>query len=198
MLKYIPPRVRTTLDFGCGCGGFSSLVKERFGTEAWAVEIEPAAALAASQKLDKVIHGDALAALAQIPDNYFDCVILCDVIEHLVDPYSLLLAVKAKLTSNGVVVASIPNIRYYRAFVKFAVHGDWQYTDQGILDRTHLRFFTRKSIIDTFEQLGYVILVLEGIHATSSRTYRLLNAVLFNKLADMRHLQFAVVAKPRT
>jgi len=145
-----------------------------------------------------VIHGDAVASLVQIPDHYFDCAIFCDIIEHLVDPYSLLLAVKAKLAGNGVVVASIPNVRYYRAFVKFAIHGDWQYEDQGILDKTHVRFFTRKSIIDTFEQLGYTIQVLEGMHATSSRTYRRLNAVLLNRLADMRYLQFAVVAKPRT
>jgi 2-polyprenyl-3-methyl-5-hydroxy-6-metoxy-1,4-benzoquinol methylase len=197
MLKYIPPGTRATLEFGCGCGGFSHLVKKRFGTEAWGVEIDPAAAEEASRKLDKVIQGDALASLAQIPDGYFDCAIFCDIIEHLVDPFRLLLAVKPKLTAAGVVIASIPNVRYYRTFVKFALHGDWQYEDQGILDKTHLRFFTRKSIIRTFEQLGYTLLILEGMHSTSSKTYRVLNAILFNALADMRHLQFAAVAKPK-
>jgi 2-polyprenyl-3-methyl-5-hydroxy-6-metoxy-1,4-benzoquinol methylase len=197
MLKYIPQGTRTTLEFGCGCGGFSHLVKKEFGTEAWAVEIDPVAAQEASRKLDKVIHADALASMADIPDDHFDCVIFCDILEHLTDPYSLLLAVKPKLTRNGVVVASIPNIRYYRKFVKFVVHGDWQYEDQGILDKTHLRFFTRKSIVATFERLGYGILVMEGMHPTSSRTYRWLNAILFNALADVRYLQFAVVAKPR-
>jgi SAM-dependent methyltransferase len=197
MLQYIPADTHTTVEFGCGYGEFSRLVKEKFGAEAWAVEIDPTAAREASRRLDRVIQGDALTSLVHLPDRHFDCAIFCDVLEHLVDPYSLLRAVQAKLTSRGVVVASIPNVRYYRAFVKFAVHGDWRYEDHGILDKTHLRFFTRKSIIDTFEQLGYTILVLDGTHPTRRWMYRILNVLLCNALADMRYRQYAVVARPK-
>jgi 2-polyprenyl-3-methyl-5-hydroxy-6-metoxy-1,4-benzoquinol methylase len=196
MLRYIPADVRTTLEFGCGCGGFSALLKARLGVESWAVEVDAAAAQEAARKLDKVICADAHAAIAEIPDRRFDCIIFFDILEHLVDPYSLLRAVKSKLTPTGVVVASIPNIRYYRAFLKFVVHGDWQYEDQGIMDRTHVRFFTHKSITDTFQRLGYRILTLEGIHPTSSRTYKLLNGILLNALWDVRYKHFAVVAVP--
>jgi 2-polyprenyl-3-methyl-5-hydroxy-6-metoxy-1,4-benzoquinol methylase len=197
MLKYIPPTARTTLEFGCGFGGFSALLKDRRKTESWAVEIDGAAAQEASKKLDTVIHADALASIARIPDKHFDCVIFFDILEHLADPYSLLLAVKQKLTETGVVVASIPNIRYYRAFMDFVIHGNWEYRDQGVMDRTHLRFFTRKSIINTFERLGFRILTLEGIHPTSSRTCRLLNGLLLTALSDVRYKHFAVVAAPR-
>jgi 2-polyprenyl-3-methyl-5-hydroxy-6-metoxy-1,4-benzoquinol methylase len=196
MLRYIPAGVRTTLEFGGGCGGFSALLKSRLGVESWAVEIEPRAAQEAARKLDKVICADAHASIPEIPDHHFDCIIFCDLLEHLADPYSLLLAVKPKLTATGVVVASIPNIRYYRAFLRFAIHGDWQYEDQGVMDRSHLRFFTHKSILDTFERLGYRILTLEGIHPTSSRTYKLLNGILLNALWDVRYKHFAVVAAP--
>ena len=196
MLKYIPAGARTTLDFGCASGGFSHLVKQKLGTEAWGVEIDAAAAQEAARKLDRVIHADALESLDRIPDEYFDCILCLDLLEHLVDPYGLLLAVKRKLTSQGVVVASIPNIRYYRMLVKLVVHGEWRYEDQGILDKTHLRFFTRKSMGDTFTQLGYEVLVLEGMHPTSSRTYRILNTLLFHALDDVKYLQYAVVARP--
>jgi 2-polyprenyl-3-methyl-5-hydroxy-6-metoxy-1,4-benzoquinol methylase len=197
MLRYIPPHTRTTLEFGCGFGGFSALLKNRRGTESWAVEIDDRAAQVAARKLDKVIPGDALASIDQIPDRYFDCIILFDVLEHLLDPYRLLLAVKSKLTPVGVVAASIPNVRYYPTLVDLVVHGNWQYKDEGILDRTHLRFFTQKSIRHMFEELEFRVLTLEGIHAGSSRTYRFLNLISLGALADARYLQFAVVAVPR-
>ncbi len=196
MLRYIPAGARTTLEFGCGSGGFSALLKARPGVESWAVEVDPTAAQEAARKLDRVICADAHAAITMIPDGHFDCIIFFDILEHLIDPYSLLLTVKSKLTAHGVIVASIPNVRYYRTFVKFVVHGDWCYEDQGVMDKTHLRFFTRKSILDTFQRLGFRILTLEGIHPTTSRTYRWLNGLLLNALFDVRYKHFAVVAAP--
>ena len=198
MLKYIPAGVRTTLEFGCGFGGFSALLKERFGTESWAVEKEEAAAEQAARTLDRVISGDAVACLAELPDSYFDCIMCFDILEHLPDPYSLLCSIKAKLAEGGILVASIPNIRYYRALVDLVMHGNWDYRDHGPLDKTHLRFFTYKSIVKTFRQLGFEILKLEGIHPTSSRTYKVLNALLLGLLFDVRYKHFAVVARPKT
>jgi len=197
MLKYIPEGTKTILEFGCGFGGFSTLVKEKLGIESWAVEIEKNAAQEAAKKLDKVINADASEALQQIPDDYFDCIVLFDILEHLIDPYSLLCSLKTKLTKTGVIVASIPNIRYYRAFVDFVIHGNWDYKEHGIMDKTHLRFFTYKSISKTFKQLGFEILELQGIHPTSSRTYKLLNILFLNLVSDIRYKHFAVVVKPK-
>ena len=140
MLKYIPSGSRHTLEFGCGFGGFSALLKKELGVEAWAVEINTAAAQEASKKLDRVINRDAHESLKELPDGYFDCIILLDILEHLIDPYSLLQGVKNKLTKDGLVIASIPNVRYYRNLVKLVVHGKWDYEEHGILDKTHLRF----------------------------------------------------------
>ena len=155
MLKYIPADVKTSLEFGCGSGGFSTLIKDRFRAEAWAVEIDEKSAKTASEKLDKVVHSDAFEAIDKLPDNYFDCIIFFDILEHLVDPYSLLTSVKKKLTSRGVIVTSIPNVRSYRHLVDFVIRGNWDYKDQGILDKTHLRFFTRKSILKMFDKLDF-------------------------------------------
>jgi len=164
MLKYAPKNAKTTLEFGCGFGGFSALLKDRYNVETWAVEINKKAAKEAAKKLDKVIHADANQSLVNIPDRYFDCIFFNDVLEHLVDPYSLLLSVKNKLKRNGVIIASIPNIRYCRNYFNFAIRGRWDYQDGGTLDKTHLRFFTSKSILSMFESLGYQVLVIEGIH----------------------------------
>ena len=196
MLKYVPPGTKTSLEFGCGYGGFSALVKDKFDAETWAVEINEEAAYEAEKTLDKVINNDAAKSLDDIPENYFDCIILFDILEHLLDPSALLSALKNKLSNKGVIVASIPNIRYYRTFFDLVIHGNWDYKDHGILDRTHLRFFTYKSIVKMLKLLDFEILVLEGIHPTSSRTFKVLNVALLNSLADIRYKHFAVVVKP--
>lgn len=173
MLKYVPPVTKTSLEFGCGSGGFSALVKEKFGAQSWAVEINADAASEASRRLDKVINREATDSLEDVPDDYFDCIILFDLLEHLVDPASLLCAVKRKLTARGVIIASIPNVRYYRTLVDLVIHGNWDYKEHGILDKSHLRFFTKKSIGKMFSLLGFRIQLLEGIHPTSSRTFKI-------------------------
>lgn len=197
MLKYVPPETKTSLEFGCGSGGFSALVKSKLGAETWAVEIDGEAARQAAQKLDKLINRDAAESLEDMPDGYFDCIILFDVLEHLLDPAYLLGGLKTKLTARGVIIASIPNVRYYRTFADLVIHGNWDYKDHGILDKTHLRFFTKKSIVKMFNLLGFRIQLLEGIHPTSSRTFRILNMILLNRLADVRYKHFAVVVRPQ-
>jgi len=101
MLKYIPAGTKTSLEFGCGCGGFSALVKDKFNAETWAVEINEEAAREAKKKLDKVINSDADESLENIPERYFDCIILFDILEHLLNPSALLSALKNKFLENA-------------------------------------------------------------------------------------------------
>lgn len=197
MLQFIPNGTKKTLEFGCGEGNFSELIKNRFNAETWAVEIDENSARKASEKLHKVIHNDAFKALDELPGNYFDCIICFDFLEHLVDPYSLLESLKSKLTKNGVIATSIPNIRYYSAFKDFILHGNWDYKDQGIMDRTHLRFFTRKSIIKMFKQLDFEILTMEGLHPTSSSTFKLLHLLTFGFFSDTRFKHFVNIVKSK-
>jgi len=197
MLKYIPEGVKTTLEFGCGFGGFSALVKKRFGAETWAVEIDKEAAQKSAEILHRVINSDAVGAIEKLPDNYFDCIIFIDILEHLADPYFLLVAMKKKLTDRGVIVTSLPNVRYYHNYVDFAIKGNWDYQDAGTLDKTHLRFFTYKSILKMFKQLDFKVLLIEGINKTRNKKLRLLNILLFKMLEDLKYLQFAVVVKPK-
>lgn len=196
LLDYIPLQCARSVEFGCGTGEFSALLKTVRNTEPWAVEIYQESAQKAAAKLDRVINADALESLSELPDGYFDCAIFLDVPEHLVDPYALLKSIKAKLKPGGLVVCSIPNIRYYRAFSKYVFKGDWNYEEHGIMDKTHVRFFTRKSILKTVSEHRYDILRLNGIHQTSSRTYWILNTLLWNTFEDVRYKYFVVTATP--
>lgn len=195
ILRFIPAGVKRVLEFGCGYGDFSALLKEQYKTENWAVEIHEKSAQTASKKLDHVICKDASEALFDLPNHYFDAIVFLDILEHLADPYSLLLACKEKLSENGVIIASIPNIRYYTAFKNYVFHGKWEYKQHGIMDIGHLRFFTFSSIKSMFNKLGYSIKVLQGIHPVRSKSYKLLNFILLNHLWDVRYKHFVLVAQ---
>jgi 2-polyprenyl-3-methyl-5-hydroxy-6-metoxy-1,4-benzoquinol methylase len=197
MLRFIPNDVRFVLEVGCGGGIFGSVVKRASGAEVWGIEIDNEAASAAKAKLDKVIIGDVRVIISNMPDRKFDCIVFNDVLEHLVDPFTILIAVKSKLTSKGVVVCSIPNIRYFPVLRRLVVNKQWKYEDWGVLDRTHLRFFTKKSIIDAFNELNYEILQLEGINGINSWKFNLLNMLLLGNISDTRYMQFACVVLPK-
>jgi 2-polyprenyl-3-methyl-5-hydroxy-6-metoxy-1,4-benzoquinol methylase len=197
MLRFIPNDVRFVLEVGCGGGTFGSGVKRVSGAEVWGIEINNEAASEAKAKLDKVIVGDVSEVIPNIPDKKFDCIVFNDVLEHLIDPATILMTVKSKLTSKGVVVCSIPNMRYFPVLRGLVVNKQWKYEAEGALDRTHLRFFTEKSIIDTFTGLNYEILQLEGINGINSWKFNLLNMLLLGNISDTRYMQFACVVRPK-
>lgn len=199
MLPYIPGDAKTLLDVGCARGNFSARVKARGGIECWGIELEPEAAQAAGAKLDKVICGDVNLCLDQVPDGYFDCIVCNDIIEHLVDPWALLRRLRTKLTRDGVVVVCIPNIRYCRVLFDLVARGNWDYRDYGILDKTHLRFFTFKSLRKMFGPLGYRLVKIEGLEpdpTLPARLVRLLCLLFFNVFADIRFHHIVCVVRP--
>lgn len=201
MLDFIPQNALKILDVGCAMGSFGRRLKNERSVEVWGVEINEHAASTSAEHLDKVLCG-AFDEKLDLPKHYFDCITFNDVLEHFIDPYSALVYAKILLNANGKIVASIPNVRYFDNVWRFLIDRDWNYTEHGILDRTHIRFFTQKSIITTFESLGYSIDriqgigYLESIHPHRVRKFKLLNTIFLNQMADMRYLQFAVVAAP--
>lgn len=199
MLRYVPETTKTSLELGCAEGNFSELVRTSLGAECWGVEIDPDAARVAASKLDRVITGDVNDSLGDVPDSYFDCIICNDILEHLVDPYTLLINLKKKLTAGGVLVASLPNVRYCRNLFELVVRGNWDYKEHGILDKTHLRFFTYKSLVKMFPRLGYELLTIEGLgpeRKAKTVAVQILSILFLNVFKDIRYHHFACVAKP--
>ena len=200
MLEFIPEDATVLLEVGCGTGAFAGNLKKarRSGGkpfEIWGVEMDEDAAREASTVLDRVLHGDVATVLPDLPTAHFDCLVLNDVIEHVPDPGRLLRSLRPLLKPGGHLVTSIPNVRYFFNVVDLAVHGRWDYTDEGILDRTHLRFFTRSSMIRLLEECGFETVTSVGINPTGSVKFRLANLVTLGRWSDMKFLQFACLAR---
>ena len=200
ILGFIPRQAARILEVGCGEGHFGRRLKEGTQREVWGVEIVEAAASVAEQQLDKVLSGDISSLIDDLPASYFDVVVFNDVLEHLLDPDDILARIRPHLSERGVVVSSIPNIRFFPTFYELLAHGRWEYEESGILDRTHLRFFTFQSIRAMYERLGYEVLRHEGINGLERlpRKFHVANAIFRGRLSDMRYPQFATVARPRS
>ncbi|MDB6060254.1 MAG: class SAM-dependent methyltransferase [Verrucomicrobiaceae bacterium] len=196
MLAHIPESTKTVLEIGCGRGEFSRAIQQKCSAEVWGVELFAEAAEQARLTLHKVFVGPIEQQLNNLPDRYFDCICMNDVIEHLLNPWQVLSALKTKLKPNGIIVASIPNIRHYKNLHNLLIGADWLYTDAGILDRTHLRFFTHKSMQRLFEESGYTINKIQGVKKSRKFKLKFLNFISGGKFWDIAYLHFAVIATP--
>lgn len=190
MLPFIPGGATKILEVGCGCGAFGAQLRDR--AEVWGIEPTQTAEQARTV-LDRVLR--STIEDADLPSQYFDCVIFNDVLEHLVDPGAVLRKTRDWLKSEGVVVTSIPNVGHFSNLVNLVVRQKWEYTDEGIMDSTHLRFFTRSSIQRMFMDCGYEILRLEGVNDSVNWKFHVLNLLALRRLNDARYFQFGCVAR---
>nr|WP_255452585.1 class I SAM-dependent methyltransferase [Aquimarina sp. RZ0] len=195
MIKYLPDNAKKIIDVGCGNGAYAEVLKNQTDAEVWGIEYMDKEAKVASAKLDKVFSGRCEDYIDDLPDNYFDAIYFNDVLEHLVDPYMVLDKIKYKLAPDGVLISSIPNVRYHNTFIRVLIHKDWRYEDFGVMDRTHLRFFTKKSIKQAYEDAGYSVVLHEGINRSRSIKPYLYNIPLLFTQMDIRYPQYATVAK---
>ena len=197
MLKYIPVDAQRILEVGCNDGTFCTTLR-RSDRELWGVELNPEAGEKAKKVCDHVLIGDFNEVFSQLPQNYFDCVIFNDVLEHIYSPWDTVRDVKLLLSPTGVLVSSIPNFRYISNLItEILFEGEFRYKPEGgVLDDTHIRFFTPKSMRRMFREQGYEVLVNEGLNPCKSWKEKLFITLTFGFLKDARYKQFATVAKP--
>lgn len=193
---FIPEKYLKVLEIGCGERGFRKNLSRN--CEYWGIEPYVLSANIAKQKLDKVLVGTFEQMLLELPDNYFDLVVCNDVIEHMPDHHQFYKNIKSKCIQNAYMIGSLPNVRYIVNLYHLLVKKEWCYEEEGILDRTHLRFFTLKSIEADFIDASFHIEVLKGINKISSKN--ILQGLKI-KLAqfflgeDILYLQFAFRVK---
>lgn len=198
ILRHVPTSAKKVLEIGCGYGAFGGILKSERDVEVWGIEICEAAAEAASRKMDRIIVANIEQENLSLPLNYFDCLIFNDILEHLINPWRVLHSLRANLVDAGHVVASIPNIRYYHTMKALLLRKEWRYTNAGILDKTHLRFFTEKSVRDMFQSCDYDMVHIEGINSLRyTPRLKVLNWITGCKFEDMRYLQFVYVGQKR-
>ena len=195
MLNFLPKEAKRVLDVGCSDGSFASAVKAKNNAEVWGIEYMDQEAKKAMEKLDKVFSGPCEDFLDKLPDTYFDVIYFNDVLEHLVDPYMVLEKIKSKLSEDGVVISSIPNIRFHSVLIPLIFGKKFEYQNFGVMDKTHLRFFTKKSIKNMYENLGYDVMNHIGINRTGSLRPILYNIPLLFLAYDISYPQFATVAR---
>ena len=195
---YVPATAKRVLDVGCAHGRFGmGLLKVRSDLEIWGIEPVAAGADVAAQRLTKVLNTTIEDAVPRLPEGYFDCITFNDVLEHLTDPWSVLSVLKPSMSPGAIVVASIPNIRYFKVIKELLQEADFRYAPYGVLDKTHLRFFTRKSMQRLFTESGYRVDRIDGIRrAAFPWKFGLLNLLCRNAFDDARYERFAIVASP--
>ncbi|MCP4144095.1 MAG: class I SAM-dependent methyltransferase [bacterium] len=193
LVCYLPANAVRVLDVGCGEGTFSVGLKEKQKLETWGMEIDEESASIAATRLDQVLTGDAVLLAAELPDAYFDCIFCNDILEHLVDPDKLLNILKTKLAPGGRLVTSVPNVRHFWTVWDLFFRGRWDYSDEGILDRTHLRFFTKSTMGELFADCGYRVESVVGLHPIGSIKFKLFNLLTLGIFREMRFLQYAWV-----
>jgi 2-polyprenyl-3-methyl-5-hydroxy-6-metoxy-1,4-benzoquinol methylase len=160
VLALLPQAIASLLDVGCGSGRFGALVKKERGCRVVGVELDPSAAAEAANRLDKVIQGDILKAQL---DEKFDVITCNDLLEHLEDPSALLHILKKHLQPAGVLLLSVPNVGHW-SIIDDLLAGHWDYIPAGLLCISHLRFFTRKSIINLMTVCGWHVTRVEIQH----------------------------------
>lgn len=158
VLDFIPFECNRVLELGCANGALAAALKARQQCHVTGVEHSSAAAEHARTRLDLVLEADceSLDLDAHFRPEQFDCLIAADVLEHLREPEALLRRLQPYLTPEAAIVISIPNVRH-GGVLRSTAEGYWSYQEEGILDRTHLRFFTRREIELMFVRLGFEI-----------------------------------------
>jgi SAM-dependent methyltransferase len=141
----LPAHAARVLEIGCGTGATLAWLKAAGRCDATTgFELSEEAATSARRAADRVLVGDAERLVdSELGAGSFDLILCLDVLEHLVDPWRFVEKLERLLSAGGTLIASVPNVRHVRAWAPLVLRGRWNYKPSGILDRGHLRFFTR-------------------------------------------------------
>jgi methionine biosynthesis protein MetW len=155
LLKLVPAGSKV-LDIGCNGGQFGKLLISEKGCTVYGVDISLAAVNEAQDNLTSAIVMDIENDPMPFKDQKFDIVVFGDVLEHLANPAGALAKVRECLQPDGRILVSLPNVANISIRLKLLI-GCWDYRPSGILDETHLRFFTRRTMQKLFAESGYAI-----------------------------------------
>jgi 2-polyprenyl-3-methyl-5-hydroxy-6-metoxy-1,4-benzoquinol methylase len=196
ILPILPLYSENVLEVGCGTGNTLIWLKEisRCGNT-YGIELFESAAAIAKGRVDHVLVADIEHAKLDYPKNYFDLIMCLDVLEHLVDPWKTLSRLVEHLKPGGTVIASIPNVRHARNLLSLLFMGKWEYKEQGLLDKTHLRFFTKKSACQLMQTDGLEITGLIYNDLKTSLKVRILNYITLNMARDFLTMQYIIASR---
>lgn len=157
IIKLIEGNQLTILDVGCANGANGKyLIENSIASTMIGFEYNAEMAEEAKKNYDQVFVGDLdeLDILALLNGKKFDYVLFGDVLEHLKDPWNILKKISIALKPKGKIILSIPNVQHIDVFIHVYIKGVWPHNERGIFDKTHLRFFTKKTILELIDGAG--------------------------------------------
>lgn len=197
ILPLLPQKASRVLDIGCGFGVTGAYLKSlQMADEVCGIEIVPTAAQEAKKVLDEVVvlNLDQSSSLP-FSESSFDLILCLDVLEHLVDPWSAVKLLTKYLKPSGAMIISVPNMRNFRVVLPLLLWGKFQYEDSGLLDSTHLRFFTKKSALELAACSGMSLEVIDSTGCKFfSRTW-LANFLTLGIFRDFFTVQYLIRVK---
>lgn len=188
----LPEHAPRVLEVGCGAGATLQWLKQSGqAAHTTGVELSADAAEVARGRVDELMEGPLEQWLPGMADASFDMVLCLDVLEHLVDPWATVRDLYRVVKPGGVVIVSLPNVRNHRVILPLLFKGAWQYEEAGIMDRTHLRFFSESSACELIEQGGFEVrrLAATGIrHGDRDFWKNVLTLGFFSSFFVVQHL----------
>jgi len=181
------------LELGCGNGNTAACARAE-GKCGWCcgVELCEAPAAEARSKLDHVVVGDIENLVLDLPPASLDVLLMSEVLEHLRDPAAVLSKLRPLLRPGAIVLAGSPNVCHYSVLLML-LRGRWNYEREGIMDETHLRWFSPVTYRRLFEEAGYVVGHV-GPASPLHKKARLVNALLCGRFEYLFHTQIVLHA----
>jgi len=201
VFQQIPQQAKQILDIGCGSGALGQAIKQKQSCKIFGITYSQNEADLASQYLDDVTVAD-INEIDLSTFGKFDCIICSHILEHLYSPEKLLTKLHNNLTEDGVLVVALPNVLFFKQRWEF-IKGNFKYTDGGLMDKTHFRFFdwetayqllietnwdVKQRIADTHFPLPFIRKFIRPLEST-------LNHLVAQKFPSLFGTQFILVAK---
>ena len=188
-----PENIDRAFEVGCGYGSTLAWLKAHKNYR-WVggAEVSPAAAAQARDKLDLVVEGDVEQLPLPVEAASLDLLLCLDVLEHLRDPWDFLRRACLLLKPGATLIASLPNLRHHSVMLPLLLRGEFTYQQAGILDQTHLRFFTRAGIVRLVESAGIAIDRVDATCMEDGSRSNTLNKLSFGALEGFLAYQYIV------
>ena len=184
------------LELGCGAGGTGRLAMSLGKAGRYVgIELSEAAAAKAAEVLTQVVVGDVESLNLESLAGKFDALIISEVLEHLADPWTTLSRLAACVRAGGEVYASSPNIAHWKVITNLLM-GRFVYEERGVMDRTHLRWFTPASYAAMFEQAGIEVLSIQPV-TTMQPKAKAINALTGGRFRHLFITQIMIRGRKR-
>lgn len=195
-VNLFPEKASRVLDIGCATGQALGHFKRRGASQTVGIELRDDVADIARQSgnVDALHVGDFMALELPYTHAHFDVILASFVLEHVPDPWAALSRIRSLLTPEGVLIASLPNVQHISVSIPLLLRGKWEYEAEGIMDRTHLRFFSRSTIQDMLRDSGLDAVEFKPEFAGLKNI--LLNRLTLGLFPDLFAYAFNFVASP--